>query len=102
MFNTQTDYKFEKFVNGLFLVLTMGTLAVTTLLALSDTSPAAQVNIWQALLLDGSYYPVFTAIILWLPIVLLLMLVKTMIVFMFNILFAKDGKKIPYAYKVRW
>ena len=102
MFNHQTDYKFESIVNKISLLLVIMLFAISATLAIIDVPPAAQINTLQAWLLGGSYFPVLTALLLFLPFLFLIILVKIFLVLIFNQLFAKDGKKIPYVYKIRW
>lgn len=103
MFNYQTNHRFEKVVNGLFLLLFVISLAVMTWLTLTNTPPAFQINVLQALLLDGEYMPFLTILILIIPVVIGLMVLKTVCVFLFNQFWVKEGEtKIPYAYKIRW
>ena len=102
MFNNQTDYLFEKIINAIFLILFIIGLGTTVILAISNTSPARELNILQATLMDGSYFPVLSALLLVIPFVIFIMVSKLVLVLFFNLLFAKDGKKIPYFYKLRW
>lgn len=103
MFNTQTSHRFEKFINASFLLLFAFGLAVATWLTVSHTAPARQINVLQALFLDGQHMPLLTIMVLIFPIVLALIILKTVCVFLFNHFWLKEGEeKIPYAYKIRW
>ncbi|MCP4424214.1 MAG: hypothetical protein GY803_06975 [Chloroflexi bacterium] len=103
MFNTQTPHRFEKIVNAASLVLFVIGLAAAAVLALSNTPPALQINLLQALLLEGEYNPFLTIMILVFPIVIVVVILKTICVFLFNQFWLKEGEpKIPYAYKLRW
>lgn len=100
---TKTDYFFEKAVNVFFLIVVFGGFAVATWLTIADISPAYEINTVQALLLDGDYFPMLTAVILIIPIVFVVLIVKTLIVMLFNLLVVKKGEpKIPYFYGLRW
>jgi len=103
MFNTQTPHRFEKIVNVASLLIFVIGLAAVTVLALTNTPPALQINVLQALLFDGDYNPFLTIMILVFPVVIAMVILKTICVFLFNQFWVKEGEvKIPYAYKIRW
>lgn len=99
----QTDYLFEKVLNycvgGVTILLFTGIL----LAAIFNVPPTTYINDWQLSILGDSYYPFLTAVTLFLPLFIPIVLIKCLCILIFNTFFVKNGEpKIPYTYKMRW
>lgn len=100
---SKTDYRFEKLVNLTSLIVIMLGFAVAAWYTIADISPAYEINTLQAIMLEGDYFPILTIIMLVLPLIAVVLVIKTVLVFLFNTVVVNPGEpKIPYFYKIRW